>query len=137
MADPNCLETQVIPARPVELHRSLISLTGGAVQLNLNLSPKVNLFNEFTYKSRDGYYGIKSSTTIQYTRHEGNLLEYNGMFSLKTKSDLHSVRLVAGLEKLDNYEKIYKRITTSAGNTIIEYYGGNPDAGKKRYQCRN
>ncbi|MBB4035351.1 hypothetical protein GGR21_001240 [Dysgonomonas hofstadii] len=96
---------------------------GGAVQLNLNLSPKVNLFNEFTYKSRDGYYGIKSSTTIQYTRHEGNLLEYNGMFSLKTKSDLHSVRLVAGLEKLDNYEKIYKRITTSAGNTIIEYYG--------------
>lgn len=96
---------------------------GGSLQVNLNLSPKINLFNEFTFKSRDGYYGLKSSSTTQHTRHDGNLLEYNGVFSLKTNTDLHSVRLVAGQEKLDNYEKIYKKVTTPVGNTVIEYYG--------------
>ena len=108
---------------------------GASLQLNIDLSPSISLFNEFTYKSRNGYYGSKSSTSIQYTRHEGNILEYNGTFALKKDNDLHSIRIVGNQEKLDNYEKIYKIVTIPGASTIIEYYGETPMMEKKNIRA--
>lgn len=98
---------------------------GGSVQLGLRLSEKIKLFNELTYKSRDGFYGKNSSSSIIYSKHNASVYEYSGVLSIASGRDLHSIELYAGKENLENNENIYNVNTTPGGLLTIIYYGTN------------
>lgn len=110
--------TKMSGTRPV-----VNEFNGGALQLNIKPIADLELFNEFSYKSRSGYYGKKSDITPQYTRHSGKILEYQGQYSLKVGNNLHVLNVMAQKDELENYEKIFKSVTTENGVSIYEYYG--------------
>lgn len=95
---------------------------GGSAQVDISISDKIKLFNELTYKYRDGYYGINSSAAILYTKHNASIYEYRGVVTLSTKRDLHTLQLFTGREKLENNENIYE-INTIDGRKTITYHG--------------
>ncbi|MDR1272948.1 MAG: hypothetical protein LBK12_00205 [Odoribacteraceae bacterium] len=95
---------------------------GASLQLELGRGA-ASFFNEFTYKSRRGYFGEKSSTAVRYTDHEGSVLEYRGLLSLPARDGLHLVELRAAREKLENHENIYRSETTPGDVSHIVYYG--------------
>lgn len=98
---------------------------GGSLQLQLNFSPLMKFFNEFTYKSRDGYYGKRSPSTIVFTGHNSDIFEYDGIFSMESARNLHLIRFSAFRENLENNENVYKKENTSGNVQNIVYYGSN------------
>lgn len=98
---------------------------GGALQLNIKPMQNLELFNEISHKSRRGYYGKKSKTTRQFTRHEGKVLEYKGRYSLKVNNNLHALQIEVSKEELDNYEKLIKTENLENNTNIIVYVGEN------------
>jgi hypothetical protein len=96
---------------------------GISLQLELTSRAGTRLFNEFTYRECDGYYGDRSSTSILHTTHSARLLEYRGRLSLTRHDALHLVELHAARETLQNHENIYRSETTPGESTVIVYYG--------------
>jgi len=107
------------------------SFHGGSLQLDVEVTPQISLFNEFTYKSRDGYYGKRSSRTVVYSEHKSDILEYRGVFSFSHRKDLHTLTVNVENEKLENFENIYRSETSSGGSTDIIYYGNLKVADKE------
>ena len=95
---------------------------GVALQLNYKLSNKIDLFSEIGYKSRDGYYGLKSSKKIRYSEHNSDIIEYKGIFSYSNKNYKHILRADISNEKLVNNETVYRSENQGGGTTIIVYY---------------
>lgn len=95
---------------------------GVSAQIQFNFSPGIKLFNEFTYRSRDGYFGKQAPRSIVYTEHNGTVYRYRGVLSIRTTKNLHTVELSAGKEKLDNNENIYN---SEDPNSDVVYYGAN------------
>lgn len=107
---------------------------GGNIQLDWNISNSLNFFNEFTYKSRTGYLGLKSLGEVAYTEHEGDILGYRGEFSLKNNNNSHVFVMNLGQEKMKNYEKNYtEEKEVVGGATFIKYAGRNLVSNKTEY----
>lgn len=99
---------------------------GGSLQLNFNISPSTSFFNELTYKSRSGYYGVRSSASIVYSEHSADILEYKGVFSFSKNKSLHNFSLNIASQELENNENVYRENTpVPGGATVIDYYGQN------------
>lgn len=96
---------------------------GGALQINLFPKAPVSFFNELWARHRSGYYGVKESSSAEYTEHKGNLLGYNGVFSFKRAMTLHQLKLKWDWESLKNYENAYQSEVSSGGNRTYNYYG--------------
>lgn len=95
---------------------------GVAFQLNYRLSPKISLFNEIAYKSRDGYYGVKGSSKILYSKHNSDIVEYKGVFSYSNKNYKHILNVGINNEELENYETVYRTENQGGGTSITVYY---------------
>lgn len=95
------------------------------VSLQLDILPGRNLhfFNELSVKLRDGYFGKHSSTSVMYTRNEGDIFQYRGLISLARNKALHQLELKLAQENRANYEKAYREETSTAGNKTTVYYG--------------
>lgn len=96
---------------------------GGAVQLNWSILPGLRFFNEFAYKSRSGYYGKKSPSTVVYSEHDAKILSYSGTLSWQERKNLHNLHVNFGREVLNNYENIYRYENESGGTSDVGYYG--------------
>lgn len=98
---------------------------GVSLQFDILPENKLHFFNELGIKFRSGYFGSNSSASIMYTRNEGDIYQYRGLISLFHRNTLHQLELKLGQEKLTNYEKSYRKETSTGGNTTVVYYGEN------------
>ena len=96
---------------------------GASLQIDLRLSSQIQFFNSFSFQSRDGYYGKRSSTSITYAGHSSNIWGYEGNISLTKPRSLHIIRLKVNNENLENNQNIYKIETSTGGNTQVVHYG--------------
>ncbi|MDD2594782.1 MAG: hypothetical protein PHD11_03055 [Bacteroidales bacterium] len=103
---------------------SVSKFQGGSLQLDFKISPEVHFFNEFTYKSRNGYYGKRSQSTIVYLEDNGMELDYSGHLSFSNTTSQHIVKIAASYRQLSNNENIY-RINYQDGKQTISYFGNN------------
>lgn len=115
---------------------------GGSLQLMFNLSPSAIFFNEFTYKSRNGYYGRKSPSTVVHTGHDASVAEYRGDLRFGRGDAFHAVVIEASCEKLANYENIRREEGSAGSSSDIIYYGQNETllrtayTASVAYECR-
>lgn len=107
---------------------------GFSVQADIVLG-NISLYNEFTYKSRDGYYGDKSTGSIVYSEHNSKIYEYDAMFRLKSKLIDHWLKVGINHEKLENNENSYSIENLPNGNQEIRYYGKNTVLDKKVWKA--
>ncbi len=83
------------------------------------------LFSELKYGSRAGYFGKKGSAQIVYTEHEGKLLSYHGVVSLKKTNELHHLDINLSRQTLENMQNVFRRQTSAGGISSIVYFGQN------------
>ncbi|MDL2222914.1 hypothetical protein LJB98_02320 [Bacteroidales bacterium OttesenSCG-928-M11] len=93
-----------------------------SLQVNLT-SSNIRFFNDLIFKTREGYYGEKSSSKIYYTEHNGNAFAYKASLSLFQEKNRHTISAEIYKEDIDNYETSPRRITSSeTGSYYYEYY---------------
>lgn len=93
--------------------------------LQIEAGQKIKIFNQLTYLRRSGYYGKRSSTTVTYTEHSGNIIEYEGVIVIPGKESLHRAGLNLRYEGLANNENKYRMNTNLGDYTVVEYFGQN------------
>lgn len=96
---------------------------GGSLQLEAGRKTKV--FNELTYLRRSGYFGNKGATSILFTEHGGNIIEYNGVLTTGNGSNLHRIGLDLRYEGIINNENVYRMSTQVGEYTEVEYLSQN------------
>lgn len=97
------------------------SFYGGSIQIEAGDRTKV--FNQITYLKRGGYYGKRASSSITYTEHASNIIEYNGVLTAFGDASLHRIGLDFGFEGLKNMQNNYKVETEPGGESIVHYHG--------------
>lgn len=93
--------------------------------VNVDFSDRWQWFNEVSYGLRTGYFGERGNLSILYTEHSGNHYTYRSTLLFKTPTKLHHLDLELNQSSLDNWQNIFRRETTSGGNSTIVYYGQN------------
>jgi hypothetical protein len=106
--------------RPVVDDRNM-----GAVQIGWTIKPGVELFQQFSYQQRTGYYGERGLATIVFTEHEGSQFGSTTALSIRKNNTLQYAKLTARYEKLENFENVYTTGTAPSGNRIVTYIGQN------------
>ncbi len=102
----------------------LTTYHGAALQIEIGPSSRVRLFNEFSFKAFDGYYGRKSTSTIMYSAHEGFQAGYKSCLSFGNDNTGHLVKLNADYTQMYNNENVYQEKTIEGVKEII-YFGSN------------
>ena len=102
------------------LRPMLNNFYGGSLQMEIGADTKV--FNEITYLKRAGYYGKKASSSITYTEHSSDFIEYSGVLTTGTESSLHRVGLDLSVEALRGLKNSYRTHTDEGSESIIEYF---------------
>jgi hypothetical protein len=108
---------------------------GVSLQAAIDLG-RFDIFNEITYKSRSGYYGIKASRSIVYSEHSSDIFEYNGMLSFTQDKNRHSIKVNIDKEKLENNENVYTKETVDGVIGIIVYYDPLKVADKEFFNAK-
>lgn len=104
---------------------------GAAVQLGFD-NGRVEMFYEFVYKSREGYYGLKHNTYYPYyTEHEADIFRHTIYGAYKTAAALHTAKLVLEYDKLENYELAYETGRDEGGVYYVNYFGRNLNADRE------
>ena len=102
--------------------RPLVDLFhGGALRLNYT-SSRIHFLNEFTYTSRDGYFGEQGSGRLCLSEHNGDILTYNGTLSYAKDKNRHFLSVSAEKEDIENYQTSYKVVLEPNGFSYYEYY---------------
>ena len=102
------------------LRPMLNNFYGGSLQIEIGKETKV--FNEITYLKRTGYYGKKASSSITYTEHSSDFIEYSGVLVKGSGSTLHRVGLDLSVEALRGLRNSYRIHTDEGSESIIEYF---------------
>lgn len=96
---------------------------GASIQINSEFNSKITLFNEFSYKKREGYYGKKATSSIVYSEHKGTILSYKGKLNFQQKKNLHILDFQIEHEELENLENVYKiEKPQGEASSIVTYY---------------
>jgi len=96
-----------------------------SLQANLRINPALQLFNEFSYGIRSGYFGVKGTTDIVYTEHDANEYAYTGIATLQKSRSLQHLRATVSYGETNNNENVYRRESNPGGGSMIVYYGQN------------
>ena len=96
---------------------------GASAQIEVGRKTKV--FNELTYLMRSGYFGNRGTTSIMFTEHGGNIIEYKGVLTTGKGSNRHQLGLDFRYEGLLNYENVYRLNTQVGEYTTVEYLSQN------------
>lgn len=107
---------------------------GGSVQLKWRMNPKMSVFAEATYKSRNGYFGSKSEYSVMYSKHSADIGEWHTAFSLYERDNLHRIDMRMSVEKLENYQSVYREQRGEGGLTQIVYYDPLKTTERKRWK---
>lgn len=107
---------------------------GGSFQLNWRINEKWNLFNEFSARIRDGYYGKKSPSTVVFSDHSGMQISYLGRLSLMREKTRHFIIFNAQYKQVENKENIYRYDNEGGGLNNVNYYGQLDTSDKKQYK---
>jgi hypothetical protein len=102
---------------------------GASLQVDWKLHGQWRLFNEFSYKSREGYYGKRSPSSPVFIEHNASVLAYSGALSY---GSLHSLKMNLENERLKVFENVYVRENQPGGKTDIVYYGKNKTSDKQK-----
>lgn len=98
---------------------------GITAQLNISITANTSFFNELGYKSRNGHYGERSTSSPILTEHNSDILEYKGTFSVQRKKLVHTLSVKARYESLKNNENVFRVENSSTGVDVITYYGSS------------
>ena len=96
---------------------------GGALQLSWRIGKRWEWFNEVGFRTREGYYGDDSPSTIVYSTHDGQTLNYNGQLVYTGAKQRHALRLEAGQHKVENRENKYSFRNDDVGINYYVYLG--------------
>lgn len=94
---------------------------GGALQLLVRDSFSA----EAWFRTRNGYYGRKSSSTATFFEFGGWQSGVRSVLVLPSGGQLHRLSADFSLERLENRENLFHYITPSGQSTIVEYTGQN------------
>jgi len=95
---------------------------GLGAQLSICLSPRLSLYNELTYRHRQGYYGSLSQYTIRYTKHNGNVIAYRGRLQYDAGKALHTLTVTADVDNQKNLRNTYRETAADNAATYYEYF---------------
>ena len=96
---------------------------GASIQIHSELNSNITLFNEFSYKKREGYYGKKATSSIVYSEHNGTISSYKGKLNFQQKKNLHTLDFQIEHEELENLENVYKiEKPQGEASSIVTYY---------------
>ena len=107
---------------PVSEYRPMANqYLGGALQMVL----KDRFSAEAWFRTRDGYYGRKSSSTATFFEFGGWQAGLRSVLLLPSGSNLHRLSAEFSLESLENLENQFRYITPTGQSTVVEYTGQN------------
>ena len=95
-------------------------LNGGSMQIGWDITSTLSLYSNFTYTSRDGYYGKKSSYTISYNQFDGDGFRYDGRLSLSQGTKKHALDIFVSVDGLTDYSNTYREVEDQ--QTSARYY---------------
>ncbi len=97
---------------------------GGSAQLKWEILPgSLSLFVEGGYKTRSGYYGKKSPSTVVYSEHDSRIRMAEATLLWKQGRNLHHLQAAWQKEALANRENIYRSENEGGGLSNVNYYG--------------
>lgn len=94
---------------------------GGGIQASWRISPRVEWFNEVSYRIRDGYYGDPSPSTIVYAEHDGSEFAYKTLLTNNGDRNIHIWRIEFVRREVNNFENVYRYQSEETGKNYIEY----------------
>jgi hypothetical protein len=110
---------------------------GASLQLNVRFGREIALFNEVTYKRRDGEFGRRTPHKIVYSEHGADVFEYRGSLRFGGKGgNRHVVNLNLENERLENFENVYRSESRPGGYVYIVYYDPLKVAERERFGAR-
>lgn len=98
------------------------NFNGASLQLHIQASDKWTVFNELSYRKREGYYGKRSTSIPVYSEHNATIFAYRGQVSRLQAQHRHDWRLDLEQERLENFENI-QRSDNDNDRTDIVYFG--------------
>ena len=105
---------------PSSTRRPMADTYYGAA-LQFEIGRKARIYNEFTFLLRDGYYGIKSSTSPMFYEYGGSVFGYDGTLMLPLGGNVHKIALSAQYRPLDSFKNIYRYVTEAGKSTVVKY----------------
>ncbi len=106
--------------------RPLVSnVYGGAVQLQLNLSQKIKIFNHFYIRNETGYYGEKSSYSIVHTEYKAYMAGYQSGIQLHSHKNTHRFDINIDTKTLNNFKNIYTIENAPGEMSYVKYHDKN------------
>lgn len=99
------------------------SYHGGSLQFSWRIGTSWEWFNEFSFRTRDGYYGDDSPSTIVYSNHDGKAYAYRGQLVFIGAQNSHTWRVEVEQREVDNRENIYDFRNDEVGINYYVYLG--------------
>ena len=94
---------------------------GAALQLAWERGDRWQWVSEVEYDHRHGHYGIESPSLLDYNNHQGDEWHLRSTLLRSGNESLHRLTLGISRVHVDDYERVYRSIT-SEGITDIHYY---------------
>ena len=110
------------------------SYHGGSLQLSWRIGTRWEWFNEVSYRTRAGFYGDDSPSTVVYSTHSGEQLAYNSQLVYTGLRSTHTLRVVAEQRKVQNRENIYDFRNDEVGINYYVYLG-DAEVGERTEQA--
>lgn len=98
---------------------------GGGFLFDAQITGRLSLFGEAEIYTRDGYFGKKSQSSVEFTAHESDIFRYRVALRLAGSKSRHMLSGELGRERLTNKENSYKEIKPPGEVPYYEYYGSN------------
>jgi hypothetical protein len=112
------------------------NFNGVSLQLHIQANDKWTIFNELSYRKREGYYGKRSTVTPVYSEHNATIFAYRGQVSWLQAQHRHDWRLSLEQEQLENFENIWRKDNNAGNRTDIVYFGNNKVLNKSLLHAR-
>jgi len=101
-----------------------VDLTHAAgFQFNSSFSKKTDYHIELNYENGKGHFGNDSDGSVMYMKHTKEAFSLNTTLRMKAAKRTHLVSAKATYKNITNNEQLYREVTASGGNTVIDYYG--------------
>lgn len=106
---------------------------GAALQLDWRPQRGVSLFGEVSIRTRKGYYGRPSPSTVVYSNHSGSEVACVGQLVCDAGRHRHRLRLELERREVANRENIFTYQNEEVGRSYIRYLG-EADVGNRMRQ---
>lgn len=105
---------------------------GGALQFSWEITENTRWFNEAGIRTRNGYYGNPSQSTVVYAEHGGMEYYYKGVLNTIHSLNRHNVFLDLRQYGVSTRENVYAYRNEETGLDYIEYLGQREVGNRKQ-----